>query len=214
MQPPLPPTPQAPRLALPGASANDAYNVVVAFRRELNRQLEELESRRGDMKDAWNQEPSGPQRSALTQRIAEIDQRIADLDRQIATADAQVASAAAVPGAVIPDDRGSQSSSDDGIWIVIPVMFMLCVFLPLSIAYARRLWRKADTVVAAFPRELAERLTRMEQGMESTAVEVERIGEGQRFLTKLFTEGPGARLMGQGASESARLPGSGGQNRD
>jgi hypothetical protein len=41
----------------------------------------------------------------------------------------------------------------------------------------------------------------MEQAMEATAVEVERIGEGQRFLTRLFTEGEGARPLGAGAAQ-------------
>jgi hypothetical protein len=33
-----------------------------------------------------------------------------------------------------------------------------------------------------------ERLARMEQAVESIAVEVERIGEGQRFVTKLMND--------------------------
>jgi hypothetical protein len=37
--------------------------------------------------------------------------------------------------------------------------------------------------------------------VEATAVEVERIGEGQRFLTRLFTEGEGARAIGEGAAQ-------------
>jgi hypothetical protein len=41
----------------------------------------------------------------------------------------------------------------------------------------------------------------MEQAVEATAVEVERIGEGQRFLTRLFTEGEGARAIGAGAAQ-------------
>ncbi len=36
--------------------------------------------------------------------------------------------------------------------------------------------------------ELNERLARLEQIAESTAVEIERIGEGQRFTTKLLSE--------------------------
>lgn len=36
--------------------------------------------------------------------------------------------------------------------------------------------------------EIAARLTRLEQLTESTALEVERIGEGQRFTTKLLGE--------------------------
>jgi hypothetical protein len=42
----------------------------------------------------------------------------------------------------------------------------------------------------------------MEQAVEATAVEVERIGEGQRFLTRLFTEGDAARALGTGAAVS------------
>jgi len=38
--------------------------------------------------------------------------------------------------------------------------------------------------------EIAERLARLEQIAESTAVEVERIGEGQRFAAKLLAERP------------------------
>lgn len=36
--------------------------------------------------------------------------------------------------------------------------------------------------------EIAARVTRIEQLAESTAIEVERIGEGQRFTTKLLSE--------------------------
>jgi hypothetical protein len=41
----------------------------------------------------------------------------------------------------------------------------------------------------------------MEHAVEATSLEVERIGEGQRFLTKLFTEGEGARSLGAGAAQ-------------
>jgi hypothetical protein len=37
-------------------------------------------------------------------------------------------------------------------------------------------------------REIAERLTRLEQGMDAVALEVERISEGQRFTSRLLAE--------------------------
>lgn len=37
-------------------------------------------------------------------------------------------------------------------------------------------------------KEISERLSRLEQIAEATAVEIERIGEGQRFTTKLLSE--------------------------
>jgi hypothetical protein len=48
------------------------------------------------------------------------------------------------------------------------------------------------------PPDLTARLQRMEQAIDSIAVEVERISEGQRFTTKLLSErvasssGPGS----------------------
>lgn len=40
--------------------------------------------------------------------------------------------------------------------------------------------------------ELAERLTRIETAVDSTALEVERVAEGQRFTTRLLAERNGA----------------------
>jgi outer membrane murein-binding lipoprotein Lpp len=38
------------------------------------------------------------------------------------------------------------------------------------------------------PSELAARLDNLEQSIDAIAVEVERVGEGQRFVTRLFTQ--------------------------
>jgi len=50
--------------------------------------------------------------------------------------------------------------------------------------------------------ELTQQLDELEQASEVTALEVERIGEGQRFLTRLLTEKESVRL---GNAESQRL---------
>ena len=47
-----------------------------------------------------------------------------------------------------------------------------------------------------------ERLTRLEQAVESIALEVERISEGQRFTTRLLTE----RTSAERAPASSREP--------
>ena len=70
----------------------------------------------------------------------------------------------------------------------------------LVLAYAHDLEKELDRFYF-IPKEITERLSRMEQAVEATAVEVERIGEGQRFLTRLFTEGEGARAIGAGAAQ-------------
>jgi len=42
-----------------------------------------------------------------------------------------------------------------------------------------------------------DRMRRLEQAVDSIAIEVERISEGQRFLTKLQTAKPAERAIGE-----------------
>lgn len=45
--------------------------------------------------------------------------------------------------------------------------------------------------------EIVERLGRMENAVDATAVEIERISEGQRFTTKLLAERNGATAFAE-----------------
>jgi chromosome segregation ATPase len=198
------PAPAAPVLAAgtrAAASASAIYEGFRAQRRELTNQLNELENTRREITSQMEDAPAGAaQLKALESRMADVDARIASVDHQLASNAAQTAQAAAIPGAVIqPPPMPNQGPPEDAY--VLGGLFMIIVLLPLSIALARRIWRRSAAVVTSFPRELAERLSRMEQAVEATAVEVERIGEGQRFLTRLFTEGEGARAIGAGAAQ-------------
>lgn len=49
-------------------------------------------------------------------------------------------------------------------------------------------WIRRPRGTAALPPELMERLERIERAVDVTALEVERIGEGQRFLTRALGE--------------------------
>jgi hypothetical protein len=64
-------------------------------------------------------------------------------------------------------------------------VFLLLV--PIVLAYSRRIWRRAVREQPANVDD-SQRLVRMEQAIESIALEVERIGEAQRFTTKLFAD--------------------------
>ena len=76
--------------------------------------------------------------------------------------------------------------------IVVPVAFIvmiitLAIGVPLVRAYARSL--EAASKFPQIPHEVEARLERMEQSLEAVAIEIERISEGQRFTTKLLSEG-------------------------
>jgi hypothetical protein len=78
--------------------------------------------------------------------------------------------------------------------MVVGMSFVLamCFVLPLSIAAAKRIWRGRSPVVVPKTDELAPRMERLEHAVDAIAIEIERIAEGQRFVTKIFTERPAA----------------------
>ena len=74
--------------------------------------------------------------------------------------------------------------------------------IPLVRAYSRKM--DAESKNPRIPMEVTERLERMEQSLEAVAIEVERISEGQRFTTKLLSEGRGSAAPQIPASGSAQ----------
>ena len=185
-----------------GASASAVYQGLKAQRNELGNQLESLEDKRRDISQRLEEQPliGGADRKGLEQRITEIDQRISTVSKQIESNEAQIAQAAAVPGAVVEPKPIQRQGPPEEAWI-LGGMFIVIVLLPLSIAMARRIWRRGVATITSLPAELTERLTRLEQGMDAVAVEVERIGEGQRYMARLFGEDGSLRAIGAGAAE-------------
>jgi hypothetical protein len=209
MQPQAPNAPNAPTLApsqitiagAPLGGPTAVYEAFKAQRSELANQLEAIQDTRRDLTSQLNQFPTGNvARTGIEQRIAALDGRIVAMDKAIADADAQVARAAAVPGAVVEPPPFVRQGPPDEVWVLTGI-FIIAVLLPNSVAYARRIWKRIATEVMSIPKELSERLGRVENAVEATAVEIERIGEGQRFLTRLFTEGSPVRAIGPASAE-------------
>lgn len=210
MQTPTPPTPPTPAItatpAIAGAprqgpgSPADIYEAFRNQRGELGRQLERLEDQRSNISSELRQPDLNPvDQRALEQRLTSIDQRIATTEKAIADADALVAKAAATPGAVIPPPPPLPRSGPPDEAYVLGALFMVVVLLPITIAFARRIWRRSAAVVTKLPQDIYDRFARVDQSLDAIAVEVERIGEGQRFLTKMQTERD--RALGAGPAE-------------
>ena len=85
--------------------------------------------------------------------------------------------------------------------VAVPLgAFATAVILGIGIPLVRALSRRidAESKNPRIPAEVSTRLERMEQMIEAVAIEVERISEGQRFTTKLLSEGK----SGAGAARS------------
>ena len=81
--------------------------------------------------------------------------------------------------------------SSDGSFAEGAAAFGVPIFLVMSGFYLiqRRRWKRAARrAPPALPSADSERLHRLENGMEAMAIEIERISEGQRFVTKLLSE--------------------------
>ena len=70
--------------------------------------------------------------------------------------------------------------------VLFIMMGVTAIGWPIARAWARKMDREA--LQPKIPLELSGRLERMELAIDSIAVEVERISEGQRFTTKLLSE--------------------------
>ena len=113
-------------------------------------------------------------------------------------------------GAVVVEMPAPRPGGNDDVpqgAIVIGIAFFVTVAViaigwPLARAFGRRMDRGA-AAPPALSRELTDRLLRIENTVDSIAIEVERISEGQRFTTKLLAERsePAAveRRMGAGS---------------
>jgi len=73
--------------------------------------------------------------------------------------------------------------------IVVPAVFLI----PSLVIFAR-MWFRHKEKMASLPGAssinpmIEQRLARIEDTLETIAVEVERMGEGQRFVTKLLAD--------------------------
>jgi hypothetical protein len=89
----------------------------------------------------------------------------------------------------MPNPRDGDRSNDQND---VPLMgiFMTAVVVIVAMVLRYRGRTRGASATVALPADLTERLSRMEAGIDATAVEVERISEGQRFTTRLLSERP------------------------
>lgn len=198
---PVPPAPPLPpgipvevrRLELAGVPRTAAeMRALKARRHELSNQLTSVAERREELAEELKSVDPGA-RAGLEKRIAMLDERIIQIEGDIAESGRLVAMAPPVlqansesaPAAA----RGGAERMENGQITAIAIVFTLFVLMPIAIALAVRIFRRG-AAPAPSPRdpETHQRLARMEQAVDAIAIEVERISEGQRFVTQLLAE--------------------------
>ncbi|MBI5601200.1 MAG: hypothetical protein HY944_06500 [Gemmatimonadetes bacterium] len=166
-------------------------------RSELSRQLNSASSRRSDVVREMGRNVNG--REGLESRLRVLDERIVQLEKDIAQNGQLLASAPpnlvheTTPPLMIGGPSGGNINVNS-----ISIAAILAIGFPLAVAYSLRMLRRGARAATALPNAMADRIARIENAVDTIALEVERISEGQRFVTKLMGE---THQLGAGAAE-------------
>lgn len=166
-------------------TAREMYEAAQLQRRIIRDQLSSAESQRDEIaQELRNPQVTDVDKAGLEQRLKVIDTHILDLTNQLSDARQREAQTAAVPGADQPTARELANDRAE-IALVISLFAAAIIGVPFLFVQLRRLWRKHSVVLSMTP-ELTQRLDSIDRAVEATAIEIERIGEGQRFVTQLM----------------------------
>jgi hypothetical protein len=195
---PAPPTPvsivyKAPdgteqTIAVP-LTRGDVRNLL-ARRDELSKQLSSVTGRRHSLSEEIKSAPAGASRTGLESRLGVLDTRINQLESDIAAVGKALSAA---PSGLVAGTQPAQPGDDmpDNV-AAISAVTIIFVFFPIALAMSRWIWRRSSKGPAVSTAQLSpqvdQRLERLEQGVEAIAIEIERVTEGQRFVTKLLSE--------------------------
>ncbi|QJR36607.1 hypothetical protein [Gemmatimonas groenlandica] len=196
---PAPPTPPAaPQVPIGVTTGLDAaplslkpltaadVDALKAKRSELSRQLSSVQGRR-DQAAKELARTTGPGAKGLEQRLAVQDERIIQLERDIAANGRELAR---VPGELANEEAAVQRYGpfSSGQLTAISIVSIVLVWGPLAWAAARIMFKRAGQPKPS-PQLLegTARLERIEQAVDAMSIEIERISEGQRFVTQLMS---------------------------
>jgi hypothetical protein len=194
VQAPAPAAPAAPGVTVvtphaltgPPATAQEV-RALKAQRSELSDQLNSATGRRREIARQL-QSATGADRAGLEQRLGVLDARISRLETSIDEVGQQLASAPVALVASTESGRPPLSVNRVNFEPIL-IVFTIFVLCPVALAWARSIWKRGSQPRPLPDRDTVMRLERMEQAMDAIAIEIERVSEGQRFVTRLLAEG-------------------------
>jgi hypothetical protein len=175
-------------------------------RSELSRQLSSAEDRRTRLSESLKG-TDGTDRLGILQRIEVLDKRIVQIEQDIAETGREITSAPlGLTTSTEPATRVMGLDEDN--FMALAGGFTVLVLFPLALALARIMWKRAITRPPAKDVESDRRMERIEQALDSIAIEIERVSENQRFTTRMLNEANALPALpaGQRPAEPIRIP--------
>ena len=182
--------PDGKTVTLPVPRTESEVRQLLAQREELSNQLSGVSARRTDLALEIRNRSVDATRGGLEERLRLLDNRILQLESDLASTGRQIASAPQelIAGTAPARPTGGGDDFEEGV-----MAGGFSVFLAFSVVlfFVRRRWKRRGPALPAAAQlggESAQRLERLETGMEAIAIEIERVSEGQRFVTRLLSE--------------------------
>jgi hypothetical protein len=183
----------------------EEIGAVIRQREALSDQLYNVSDRRHELSQELQGTVDPVARQGLEDRIRVLDQRILQLETDLGATGRQLSQAP--PNLVSTTESGMAppQNNDDVVYPAAALgaggMLAACAAV---FFFNRRRWKGLGRgLPAGMSEESAQRLQRLEQGMEAIAIEIERISEGQRFVTKLLSQSPVSAPMANNAEPLA-----------
>jgi hypothetical protein len=175
-----------------------------AQRSQLSDQLESAVGRRNRIAEQLRS-ASPSEQPGLKARLDLLDRRILQLEGDLAESGRALSSALASGTATTapPPNFGGLSTKQVTAISILSVIFVLG---PMAMGVAYSLIRRANRPPPSPPSQDNVRLERIEQAVDAIAIEVERISEGQRFVTRILTEQQELPALGAGQRAAEPIP--------
>jgi hypothetical protein len=143
----------------------------------------------------------------LERRMSELDDRIIALEREITNTGLRLTSTSPEilsQAAQVSSNRGDIDPNvlaNNIVDEIVPIVAIVSIFVlaPIGLAISRLIWKRASAPRRApVDTGTQQRLEGLQQSVDTIAIEVERISEGQRFVTKLLSDRERSLLGAEG----------------
>ena len=170
---------------------------LLGHRSQIRMDLQSLEERQLQLARHLG-ETTGREHDAISAQLHSVEQQIEASRVALSVIDAQLAgqpietppviTTVSPPGIV----QVNPPISDELIWMSGGPVVLLALGMIAMLGYMRRIARTTREALAAIERQVSSQHATIASGIDAIAVEVERLGEGQRFMSKALA-GPDAK---------------------
>jgi hypothetical protein len=168
---------------------NREIDAIRERRSDMSSQLNSAVDRRNDLADDLKDAPTGTEQGILA-RIQLLDQRILQIESDIESSGQMLRSGMTVDNGVAlvapppPQTLGMSQDTMTALGLAFSAFFLL----PLAIGSMRLMFRRAKRRETQPAADMTARFEQLEQAVDAVAIEIERVGEAQRFQARVLSE--------------------------